>query len=94
MTGARPTERPRWTGRPRRSGRRWPATLAAVLAGLALAACAGNDECDGHACIGAWKRDMALGGTVVQCADGAWSHGGGLGGACAGHGGLRRSRSR
>jgi hypothetical protein len=63
--------------------------ILAVLAALVLAACAGNQECDGHPCVGDWKRDMALGGTVVRCADGSWSHGGGLGGACAGHGGQR-----
>lgn len=62
---------------------------AAVLAALVLAGCAGNLECNGHPCVGDWKRDMALGGTVVQCADGAWSHAGGLGGACSGHGGER-----
>jgi hypothetical protein len=66
------------------------AALATVL--LALAGCASNLECDGHACVGAWKRDMALGGTVVQCADGAWSHAGGLGGVCAGRGGPKRRR--
>ncbi len=60
-----------------------------LLATLALAGCAGNNECDGHPCIGDWKRDMALGGNVVQCADRSWSHAGGLQGACAGHGGER-----
>jgi hypothetical protein len=60
-----------------------------MLAVLALAACAGNSECDGHPCVGDWKREMALGGTVVQCADGSWSHAGGLQGACSGHGGER-----
>lgn len=67
------------------------AALLALLAAILVAACSGNLECDGHACIGDWKRDMALGGTVVQCADGAWSHGGGLGGdPCAGRGGVKR----
>lgn len=66
----------------------------AIMAALTLAGCASNLECDGHACIGAWKQDMALGGTVVQCADGTWSHGGGLGEACAGHGGRRGARRR
>lgn len=64
--------------------------IVAALAALTLAGCAGNLECDDHACIGPWKRDMALGGTVAHCRDGTWSHGGGLGGACAGHGGVRR----
>jgi hypothetical protein len=63
--------------------------VTAVLAMLAIASCAGNVECDGHACVGAWKRDMALGGTVVRCPDGAWSHAGGLQGACSGHGAKR-----
>jgi hypothetical protein len=66
--------------------------IAAAVAALALAACAGNLECSGHACVGDWKRDMALGGLVVHCADGKWSHAGGLGDACAGHGGIRRHR--
>jgi hypothetical protein len=60
-----------------------------LLAALVLAACAGNQECDGHPCVGDWKRDMALGGTVVQCSDGAWSHAGGLQGACSDRGGER-----
>jgi uncharacterized lipoprotein len=59
--------------------------IVAALAACALAGCAGNIECNGHPCIGDWKRDMALGGTVVHCPDGAWSHGGGLGDACDGH---------
>jgi hypothetical protein len=63
--------------------------VPAVLVALALASCAGNSECDGHPCVGAWKRDMALGGTVVQCADGSWSHAGGLQGACSRHRGER-----
>jgi outer membrane lipoprotein SlyB len=65
--------------------------LAALLA-LALSGCATNLECDGHECAGNWKRDMALDGTVVRCADGSWSHAGGLQGACAGDGGVRRAR--
>jgi hypothetical protein len=59
--------------------------LPGVLAALALAGCAGNYECNGHPCTGDWKRDMALGGTVVRCPDGSWSHAGGLQGTCAGH---------
>jgi hypothetical protein len=62
---------------------------AATLAALTISACAGNVECNGHECVGSWKRDMALGGSVVQCADGQWSHAGGLGGVCSGHGGTR-----
>jgi hypothetical protein len=60
-----------------------------LVALLVLPGCATNLECKGHACVGNWKRDIALGGTVVQCADGAWSHAGGLKGACAGRGGTR-----
>jgi hypothetical protein len=78
---ARDTSAP---GRERRFRR-----LAVLLAALVLIGCAGNYECDGHPCVGSWKRDMALGGTVVQCADGSWSHAGGLGKACAGRGGVR-----
>ena len=63
--------------------------LLPVFAAFCVAGCAGNLECDGHACIGDWKRDMALGGTVVQCADGSWSHAGGLHGVCSAHGGPR-----
>ena len=62
-----------------------------VLVALALSGCATNLECDGHACVGNWKRDIALGGTVVRCADGRWSHAGGLNGVCAGDGGVRRA---
>lgn len=69
---------------------RFGRTLAGLLAVLVLAGCATNEECDGHACVGSWKRDIALGGTVVRCADGTWSHGGGLGGVCSGHGGQRQ----
>jgi hypothetical protein len=60
-------------------------SIAVVLAALILAGCAGNEECDGHPCSGNWKRDIALGGKVVHCPDGSWSHAGGLGDACAGH---------
>jgi len=59
--------------------------IGVALAAVVLAGCAGNEECNGHACVGSWKRDMALGGTVIQCPDGSWSHAGGLGDACAGH---------
>jgi hypothetical protein len=59
--------------------------IVAMVLVCALAGCAGNEECNGHPCVGGWKRDIALGGTVVQCPDGSWSHAGGLGDACAGH---------
>ena len=67
--------------------RRVTTGCTAILAALALGACSTNLECDGHACIDNYKRDMALGGRVVQCHDGTWSHGGGLSSACSGHGG-------
>jgi hypothetical protein len=69
--------------------RTWARLAVAALAGLTASGCATNLECHDHPCIGSWKRDMALGGNVVQCADGKWSHGGGLGRACSGHGGER-----
>ena len=41
--------------------------------------------CDTHACINNfWDGN----GSVVQCADGMWSHSGGMSGACAYHGGV------
>lgn len=65
-----------------------------VLVVLVLSGCTTNLECDGHQCVGDYKRDMALGGTVVRCANGKWSHAGGLTGACAGDGGVQRRRPR
>ena len=64
----------------------------AAVAALVLTGCAANFECNGHPCVGSWKRDMALGGSVVQCGDGKWSHAGGLDNACSGHGGEPRAR--
>jgi hypothetical protein len=58
---------------------------AAILTTVALTACGTNLECDGHACVDNYKRDMALGGTVVRCPDGSWSHAGGLSDVCSGH---------
>jgi hypothetical protein len=72
--------------------RTWVRFAAAVLAGLTASGCATNLECNDHPCVGNWKRDMALGGTVVQCADGRWSHAGGLAHACSGHGGERATQ--
>jgi hypothetical protein len=40
--------------------------------------------CSTHSCIPSFYSG---GGTIVQCADGEWSHSGGLSGACADHGG-------
>jgi hypothetical protein len=47
----------------------------------------GGGPCNGNPCIGDWQREAAEGGQVVQCNDGAWSHAGGLPGACSYHGG-------
>src|SRR5206468_1054529 len=40
--------------------------------------------CDTHACIANFDNGT---GTIVQCADGMWSHSGGRPGACSYHGG-------
>jgi hypothetical protein len=40
--------------------------------------------CSTHACIPNFPNGS---GTIVQCADGDWSHSGGLSGACSDHGG-------
>ncbi len=50
-----------------------------------------SDQCNGNPCIGDWEKEAAEGGTVVQCADGTWSHAGGLSGACSDHGGEESS---
>ena len=42
--------------------------------------------CDAHRCIGNFTTED---GTVVECADGTFSHAGGLAGACSDHGGER-----
>ena len=64
------------------------AVLVTATLALAVAGCGGsNNGCAGHPCIGDWQREQAEGGAVVQCADGAWSHAGGLSGACSHHGG-------
>jgi hypothetical protein len=42
--------------------------------------------CSTHSCIGNFPAGR---GTVVQCADGEWSHSGGLEGVCTDHGGPR-----
>jgi hypothetical protein len=42
--------------------------------------------CDTHECIGEYESEP---GTVVQCADGTYSHAGGIQGACSHHGGER-----
>jgi hypothetical protein len=48
---------------------------------------AGDAEfCDAHRCIGNFTTED---GTVVECADGTFSHAGGLDGACSDHGGER-----
>jgi hypothetical protein len=40
--------------------------------------------CDTHACISDFDNGV---GSIVQCADGEWSHSGGIQGACSGHSG-------
>lgn len=40
--------------------------------------------CDSHNCIPSFSEGN---GSIVQCADGAWSHSGGIQGACSSHGG-------
>jgi hypothetical protein len=47
---------------------------------------AGQDFCDHHACISSFYEGR---GSIVQCADGEWSHSGGIQGACSSHGGAR-----
>jgi hypothetical protein len=45
-----------------------------------------GDFCTTHSCIGDWTNPS---GYIVQCADGTWSHSGGVSGACSWHGGER-----
>ena len=40
--------------------------------------------CNGHTCIGDFEGED---GYVVRCADGTYSHAGGVSGACSHHGG-------
>jgi len=42
--------------------------------------------CEEHECIGSFTSEE---GTVVECADGTYSHAGGISGACSDHGGER-----
>ncbi|MCW3025661.1 MAG: hypothetical protein JWM29_1093 [Solirubrobacterales bacterium] len=44
------------------------------------------DFCTTHQCIASFDEGH---GTIVQCADGEWSHSGGLPGVCSRHGGVR-----
>lgn len=56
-----------------------------VTEGPGSASHATDDEfCSTHECIGNFTNGT---GTIVQCADGEWSHSGGLSGACSDHGG-------
>jgi hypothetical protein len=52
-------------------------TTAAPTSGAA-------DFCTTHTCIPSFSQGT---GYIVQCADGEWSHSGGVQGACSGHGG-------
>jgi hypothetical protein len=60
-----------------------PQTLPAITTETAIP----NPQpsfCDTHACIPNFDSGT---GTIVQCADGMWSHSGGRPGACSYHGG-------
>ena len=46
----------------------------------------GQSFCDVHQCIPSFDAGR---GSIVQCADGEWSHSGGVQGACSSHGGIR-----
>jgi hypothetical protein len=71
--------------------------VAALLAGVVLfvanvhvdsrdaGTTRGADFCDAHACIPSFDQGN---GSIVQCADGMWSHSGGIQGACSYHGGV------
>ena len=58
-------------------------TSAGPSAGTGSAAA---DFCTTHSCIASFSEGH---GTIVQCADGEWSHSGGLPGVCSRHGGAR-----
>src|SRR5947209_5204097 len=69
----------------KRSGRaRWLVRLGPCLFLLALASCGSSGFCSTHTCIANFDNGR---GSIVRCADGEWSHSGGLPGACSGHGG-------
>jgi hypothetical protein len=59
------------------------AGVAPVVA-LAIGCGSGSGFCDKHSCISNFDNGQ---GSIVQCADGMWSHSGGRPGACSGHGG-------
>jgi hypothetical protein len=52
----------------------------------AITACGANGFCASHSCIPNFDNGH---GSIVQCADGMWSHSGGVQGACSDHGGER-----
>jgi hypothetical protein len=65
--------------------------LIAIVSALALTGCGassnssgGSAFCSTHDCIGNFDNGN---GYVVECADGTWSHSGGIQGACSDHGG-------
>jgi hypothetical protein len=69
--------------------RYWPRWLTAA----ALSACgtggsggSASGFCDTHDCIASFYEGR---GSIVRCADGEWSHSGGIQGACSYHGGVR-----
>jgi hypothetical protein len=60
-------------------------TPTASVEGPGSTSHAGDDQfCSTHTCIPNFANGN---GSVVQCADGDWSHSGGLSGACSDHGG-------
>jgi hypothetical protein len=61
------------------------ATVPVVMSAGMLAGCGGGFG-SAHACIPSFGAGH---GTIVQCADGMWSHSGGRSGACSDHGGER-----
>jgi hypothetical protein len=65
------------------------AVAAAVVVGIFLAIFSGGGGeqsgfCAKHRCIDNFSTGQ---GSIIQCADGMWSHSGGLSGACSRHGG-------
>jgi hypothetical protein len=60
------------------------AAVALAVVVLMGGGCGTSGFCASHECIGNFDNGQ---GSIVQCADGMWSHSGGRSGACSGHGG-------
>jgi hypothetical protein len=58
--------------------------MVVSLTATTLASCGTSGFCATHHCIPNFDNGT---GSIVQCADGMWSHSGGRPGACSGHGG-------